>query len=227
MKYFQASVLVLLLLLAPAARALSFQFSGVWTGSTTPPFVPLALPAATTFTGSFSYDPSLVGTAGPAGTTYLFGDMSVDVFSNGAEVVNFSAAINVANDNEILLPGVNDVFQIGLILPDGIPQAASLSSLLGVTVLGFQLDLVDQEEDAISSEALPTAAELLSFNASLRNLGIRYRLQAGDEVLQLGQVLRISAIPNPSSISLLLIALAGVGFSARRRRSCATKARNS
>lgn len=187
MKYrlaFQATAFVLFLSLAPAAKALSFQFSGVWTESTIPPLAQLALPAGSAFSGSFSYDPFLAGTAGPLGTRYLFGDMSVDVLADGSDVINFAAAINVANDNSVLLPGINDFFQIGLIVPSGMAQAASLSSLLGVTVLGFQLDMVDPERDAISSEALPSAAALLSFNAAFRNLNLRYRSEDGSEVLQ-------------------------------------------
>lgn len=195
--------LLLAFLAVPAGAAiLSFDYTGTIISS--PDGI---VPVSTNFSGNFSYDDGLSGSASAAGTIYFPADFTLDIDST---TINFTGAVNVDDNSTITLPG-NDVIQVG---------SASISPnplLNGFLISGIEIDLSDSSETALSDESLPLGFNLADWSVGGRVLAIR---QTGSSNVTLGRIDTLaSTVPVPAAVWLFGSGVLGLVGITRRKRA--------
>lgn len=195
MKNLSITLLVTFWLFAvPAANAnpVAFDFSGT-IFSSPGDLVPLATP----FSGSFSYDDALTGSATASGTNYSPAAFTLNILG---EEIMFSAIINVTDDSTFI-PGADSI-QVGFFGINPMPIINSLD------VSGIELAFVDSTGTMLADESLPGTFGLDGWTSRL--LAIRFTQNTLNPTLGTLSSLTPSAVPVPAAVWLLGSALLGL-----------------
>lgn len=199
------------------ANNITFEFSG--TTSTKMG----SILAGTSFTGTFTYDPSVIGT-----TTAYYGGTKT-LFSNAYSALTLTIGGNTVTEGA---PGTMALFD-NVSPPHSIPVGDSLysfdplsgrgpqsssGSFNGLTPNFIYLGFVDNSGTAFSSTTLPTSLNRSSFNSAF--VGINYGpYGAGNTttISSISTITPIAPVPELESYVLLTLGIAVVGWTVRRR----------
>lgn len=177
---------------AAGANPVAYDFSGT-VFSSPGDFVPLTTP----FSGSFSFDAALAGTATANGTNYTLAAFSLNILG---EEITFSGLVNVTDDSTFI-PGA-DTIQIGLFGINPMPL------INGFTVSGIELAFVDTTGMMLADEGLPSAFGLDGWASRL--LAIRFGQDPTMPTLGMLSSLAASPVPVPAAVWLPGSALLGL-----------------
>lgn len=175
-----------------SATPVAFDFNGT-VFSSPGGFVLLSTP----FSGSFSYDDALAGSATANGTNYTPAAFTLNILG---EEIRFPGIINVTDDSAFI-PGA-DTIQVGFFGINPMPL------INGLSVSGIELAFVDTTGTMLADEGLPGAFGLDGWTSRL--LSIRFTQDTLNPTLGMLSSLSPSPVPVPAAVWLLGSALLGL-----------------
>ena len=195
-----ASMLSVLLLSPANAAIISFDFSGLIVSS--PDGI---VPVSTGFSGNFSYDDGLSGSALSDSTRYSPVDFLLSI--DGTDI-GFTGIIVVNNDSTTVFPG-SDIIQVGLYNITPFPV------LNGFELYGIEIDLVDNSGTVLGDESLPLGYELSDWPYGGT---LAFRSFATTNIT-IGSISTLTpAVPVPAAVWLFISGLLGLLGVARRKK---------
>ena len=169
-----------------------------------------------TASGSFTYESSTTARAGSTSSLALFDaltnfEFSVNSPSGYAASSNNASEIEVVNDN-----GFSDNFFVRSEVSGGL--AGTTPDVAGLVFDGLILRLFDSSQTVISDALiLPDSSAFGDFTSAQLSLKFDDVGGLGGSAFVIIDMDSLSAIPEPATLALFVIALGGLGFMARRR----------
>jgi hypothetical protein len=206
-----------------ATATTTFNFTGHWQ---------ISQPLTGSFSGSFSFDPSTLGSLVFLDfTTYSPVSFTLDAFADTSTVIAFNNGF-ITVDNDATSYSGSDLFQVGLISGSySFPAADALESYLpgsspdvdGITINLLSSSVFNVLTDEDLNSALVAAQNLSAWSSALLAVTYHYTDGSGDTVndVVLGDLTSLeaaAAVPLPATLPLFGAGLGALGLLGWRRQ---------